>query len=362
MMKEHELIRQFWAKDAEYHFSDRETALYFYLVNVCNAGKWRNPFGLSNNMTIVRFGWGKNSLDRTRNRLKEAGLIDYRQGLGRGNISRYIIKGANSSSDEICVQASLFDNVKGYEKGNPANTFLEKEHEKGVQSDNFSDRSPEKEVEKEPQTAPFSMYFSGKEVEKDVQSDTFSNRFLEKDTQKDTFSDRFFSSKSAETEDFQQISSKNEIQYISISNNNIYDINNKNDMMNLKKEKDEEKEKSAVQKENEALDLYRTICASFPKIFHLTRNRKEKILRRLSEMGGTKILEQVFRKMEASEFLKGNNKYGWKATFDWVFKNPDNWVKIIEGNYDACTPRPQFVRPANDARFMGMLQTDLSKF
>jgi hypothetical protein len=89
----------------------------------------------------------------------------------------------------------------------------------------------------------------------------------------------------------------------------------------------------------------------------LTVRRKEKILRRLSEMGGMKILEQVFRKMEASDFLKGNNKAGWKATFDWVFQNTDNWVKILEGNYDN-----PIVKPANDARFTGMLQPKLNLF
>ena len=79
-------------------------------------------------------------------------------------------------------------------------------------------------------------------------------------------------------------------------------------------------------------------------------------------MGGIKILEQVFCKMEASDFLKGKNKYGWQASFDWVFKNSDNWIKILEGNYDNRIPQPNIIKPANDVRFMGMLQTDLSKF
>ena len=66
--------------------------------------------------------------------------------------------------------------------------------------------------------------------------------------------------------------------------------------------------------------------------------------------------------MEASDFLKGYNKYGWKATFDWVFKNSENWIKILEGNYDNRIVKPQFIKPVTDGRFMGMLQTDLSKF
>jgi Cdc6-like AAA superfamily ATPase len=74
-------------------------------------------------------------------------------------------------------------------------------------------------------------------------------------------------------------------------------------------EKNEEKD--SAQKEREVVELYSSVCGSFPAIIRLTCNRKGKILQRLREMGGIKILEQVFRKMEASDFLKGNNRYGW---------------------------------------------------
>jgi len=63
MMNYIEFVNQFWAKDVEYHFSDKEAALYFYLLNVCNSGKWRNPFRLSNNVAMARFGWGKTGND-----------------------------------------------------------------------------------------------------------------------------------------------------------------------------------------------------------------------------------------------------------------------------------------------------------
>ena len=38
--------------------------------------------------------------------------------------------------------------------------------------------------------------------------------------------------------------------------------------------------------------------------------------------------------MQQSKFLKGDNKRGWKASFDWLFENDKNWVKVYEGNYD----------------------------
>jgi hypothetical protein len=167
--------------------------------------------------------------------------------------------------------------------------------------------------------------------------------------QTDTFSEHFSASEAAKTEGFQK-PLNNKHKY------NISNIDNKSDM-ELKKESVEKTKSDAAQKENEVIGLYRTICRSFPQIMQITGKRKEKILRRLSEMGGIKILEQVFRKMEASDFLKGNNKAGWKATFDWVFQNTDNWMKILEGNYDN-----HISKSLNDARFMGMLQTDISKF
>lgn len=86
-----EQINRFWAKDAEYHFSDRETALYFYLLNVANSMHWKNPFSLSNATLMAKFGWGRTSLGHARDKLQAAGLIDFRQGDGRGNASRYIL-------------------------------------------------------------------------------------------------------------------------------------------------------------------------------------------------------------------------------------------------------------------------------
>ena len=46
-------------------------------------------------------------------------------------------------------------------------------------------------------------------------------------------------------------------------------------------------------------------------------------------------LEQVFMKMISSEFLSpSSNNPTWRANFDWLFKNPDTWIKILEGQYD----------------------------
>ena len=80
--------------------------------------------------------------------------------------------------------------------------------------------------------------------------------------------------------------------------------------------------------------LYHSLCPSYSRIVELGDVRKQKIRTRLEEMNGDfKILESVFSAMESSKFLKGDNRIGWKASFDWLFANSTNWVKVAEGNY-----------------------------
>ena len=99
---------------------------------------------------------------------------------------------------------------------------------------------------------------------------------------------------------------------------------------------------SAFQQEKipyqEIVDLFNSICLDYPKVVKLSNARKNKIRIRVEEMGGFSrakpIIQKIFEKMQASKFMRGDNKRGWKAYFDWIFENGKNWVKILEGNYD----------------------------
>ena len=44
--------------------------------------------------------------------------------------------------------------------------------------------------------------------------------------------------------------------------------------------------------------------------------------------------EECFKKVQASDFCKGENERGWQADFDWLIKNDNNMVKVLEGKYD----------------------------
>ena len=69
-----------------------------------------------------------------------------------------------------------------------------------------------------------------------------------------------------------------------------------------------------------------------------------------AEKQNWKAIIELFVKMEGCSFLKGDNRRGWKATFDWLFENGNNWVKVYEGNYDNGT--------ANQPNSTGSFATD----
>lgn len=118
---------------------------------------------------------------------------------------------------------------------------------------------------------------------------------------------------------------------------NEIDLNNKdiNKLSCLKRQESETDVSPKVDFER-IINLYHSICQSYPRIIKLSKARKQKVeIRFVDEMKGDwATLETVFRKMEESKFLRGDNPRGWKATFDWLFTNDKNWCKVAEGNYD----------------------------
>lgn len=81
-------------------------------------------------------------------------------------------------------------------------------------------------------------------------------------------------------------------------------------------------------------DAYNEICQSFPKCNALSDKRKAAIRARIHSGGYTFAdFQRLFRKAEASAFLRGENKKNWRATFDWMLADA-NMAKVLDGNYD----------------------------
>lgn len=78
------------------------------------------------------------------------------------------------------------------------------------------------------------------------------------------------------------------------------------------------------------VELYHTICQSFPRVRAVSNARKKEIGARLKTYS-MEDFRTLFENAERSSFLRGANG-GWKATFDWLIKET-NMLKVLEGNY-----------------------------
>lgn len=83
---------------------------------------------------------------------------------------------------------------------------------------------------------------------------------------------------------------------------------------------------------SEIIDLYNKRCPSLPKASKNTDKRERLIKARLKEYS-KEDLERAFIIAENSDFLSGRSGV-WKASLDWIL-NPNNIVKILEGNYSS---------------------------
>jgi predicted phage replisome organizer len=103
----------------------------------------------------------------------------------------------------------------------------------------------------------------------------------------------------------------------------------------LEKEKEKEKDNRISADLQSVVDLYHSICVSYPRIRSLSDARKKAIKARLKSYS-LDDFKTLFQHAEASSFLKGVDG-GWKASFDWLIKEA-NMLKVLEGNY-ADKPR-----------------------
>jgi predicted phage replisome organizer len=99
----------------------------------------------------------------------------------------------------------------------------------------------------------------------------------------------------------------------------------------IDKEEEKELEKDIKRVDYvQIVDLYHSICKSYPKIRSLSDARKKAIKARLNTYT-VEDFKAVFENAENSSFLKGEDG-GWKASFDWLIKET-NMLKVLEGNY-----------------------------
>lgn len=120
------------------------------------------------------------------------------------------------------------------------------------------------------------------------------------------------------------------------------------------KERDKERKEDTVTCK-QVVDLYHSVCTSYPSVKTLSEARRKAIKARLNTYS-LDDFRTLFEKAEASAFLKGSNDRNWTANFDWLIKDA-NMAKVIDGNYDK-QQRPKGSKPSSTNKFNNFPQRD----
>lgn len=82
---------------------------------------------------------------------------------------------------------------------------------------------------------------------------------------------------------------------------------------------------------DEIISFFNSNNGNLPKVKNLSDPRKKRLLV-LEKKHGKKSIQTVIEKVRDSNFLQGENKDNWIASFDWICK-PENFIKILEDNF-----------------------------
>ncbi len=72
---------------------------------------------------------------------------------------------------------------------------------------------------------------------------------------------------------------------------------------------------------------------NIPQIRSISKGREAHIKKRIEEHGIDSFREMIL-KVQESDFLNGINRNKWVCSFSWCIESPENYQKILEGNYD----------------------------
>lgn len=117
------------------------------------------------------------------------------------------------------------------------------------------------------------------------------------------------------------------------------------DQHQLKKAKESKKAIKIIY--SDYRDAFLKFCPSLPKpedAENWSDGRKKRI--RDKKMAAEEM-SAVFERIEKSDFLSGRNGKWSGCSLDWILK-PENWKKIIEGNYDNRGPAKPEHKPSYD--------------
>ena len=128
-----------------------------------------------------------------------------------------------------------------------------------------------------------------------------------------------------------------------------YDKYNQSTNKLTSKQQTTNKQLTTTNKDNKEIkDIYNKIDG-LSNIQKLSPDRTKHLNARINEYSYDTVIE-VLDIVSKSSFLKGNNNKNWKCNFDWIM-NPNNFVKILEGNYTKEEKKEESTNPYDGIDF-----------
>ena len=121
--------------------------------------------------------------------------------------------------------------------------------------------------------------------------------------------------------------------------------NKKEEEKEYKKEKENLKNSSLSDSLSSRIDYdsvmysYNRICTNLNTADKMTPSRRQAVDNAVNILGDT-AFEELFERVQSSDFLSGKNGKWYGCNFDWILK-PENLKKILSGAYDNPAPKPE---------------------
>jgi len=84
--------------------------------------------------------------------------------------------------------------------------------------------------------------------------------------------------------------------------------------------------------------LWNTIVKR-PLVLRVSGQREVHLRARMETYADLDWWRQVLERLMATPFLRGGGPRGWMADFDWLTRNDENPIRVLEGKYDELTVR-----------------------
>ncbi len=130
-MNGYTLANQFRKLRSSFPFSALEADLFYELVGLCNDRNWPTEFQYSNLLLCATLGVSEKSLISARNRLKQAGLLEFTSGHKRSpTVYRFLDPDAKIPLPQVSKSGSKSDSISDRESGSISGSCIYKEKTK----------------------------------------------------------------------------------------------------------------------------------------------------------------------------------------------------------------------------------------